>query len=75
MSPRFGFIPLASIMHNEGALNRLIADYVPAFERIGGERWQSEQVERPAPLFLFVVTGGTERNILLWQETMLRPGT
>ncbi len=69
MSPRFGFIPLASIMHNEGALNRLIADYVPAFERIGGERWQSEQVERPAPLFLFVVTGGTERNILdLWEK-------
>ncbi len=66
---RFGFIPVVSTLHNEEALNRLIANYVPTCERIGGKRWRTEGVGRHAPLLLFVVTGGTEQRILaLWEK-------
>ncbi|MEA3396452.1 MAG: hypothetical protein U9R05_03220, partial [Chloroflexota bacterium] len=65
----FGFIPSASLLHDDEKLNRLIAAYTEALAGIGGERWTAGQCDRPAPLLTFVVTGGTERKILrLWER-------
>lgn len=38
---RFGYLPVASELLSEEAPNRLIADYIPAFKDLGGERWSS----------------------------------
>jgi len=66
---RFGFILSASVLHDDERLNRLIADYTEALEQLGGERWPDGQCNRPAPLLIFVVTGGTEQKILrLWER-------
>ncbi|MBN1811033.1 MAG: hypothetical protein JXA14_04275 [Anaerolineae bacterium] len=61
---RFGYIPVASPLLGEDALNQIVAAYESHLERIGGERWGKEQLADPAPLFYFVVTGGTEGAIL-----------
>jgi L-fucose isomerase-like protein len=65
---RFGYIPVASSLLGEDALNQIIAAYEPHLARIGGERWDAERVTDPAPLFYFVVTGGTERAVLELEE-------
>ncbi len=66
---RFGFILSASVLHDDERLNRLSTDYTQALEGIGGERWPDGQCDRPAPLLIFVVTGGTEQEILrLWEQ-------
>lgn len=61
---RFAYIPVASTLHNEEALNRLIKEYVPALSALGGERVSPEESDRELPLLIFVVTGGTERKVL-----------
>ena len=61
---RFGYIPIASPLLGDDALNHIIAAYEPHLARIGGQRWDAEQVTNPAPLFYLVVTGGTEGAIL-----------
>lgn len=65
MITRFGFIPVAPrVLLSEEALNQLIADYIPAFEKLGSERWQAQMLGNPAPLSIFVATGGTDKEIL-----------
>ncbi len=64
MATRFGYIPVASELLSEESLNRLIADYIPALKDSGGERWQTENLSHPVPLFFLVVSGGTEQAIL-----------
>jgi L-fucose isomerase-like protein len=61
---RFGYIPVASPLLGEDALNQIVAAYESHLERIGGERRNAQQLTYPAPLFYFVVTGGTEGTIL-----------
>lgn len=61
---RFGYIPVASPLLGEDALNQIIAAYEPHLEHIGGERWSAERLADPASLFYLVVTGGTENAIL-----------
>lgn len=71
---RFGYIPVASPLLGEDALNQIVAAYEPHLERIGGERWGTERSADPAPLFYFVVTGGTENTILeLWDSRQAAP--
>jgi len=60
----FGYIPIASTLLSEDALNRIIAPYGPNLTRIGGRRLDSEQLEIAAPIFYLVTTGGTEGTIL-----------
>lgn len=71
LSKQFGYIPVATIL-NKIELNRLIADYVMAFEELGGQRWSEEMISNPAPLFFLVVTGGTEQKILQLREKRKR---
>lgn len=61
---RFGYIPVASPLHGEDALNQIVTAYEPHLERIGGERWDAGRLTDPAPFFYLVVTGGTEGAIL-----------
>ena len=67
MTP-FQLIPVASVLHNEAALNRLVAAYRPALMAMGGEEPATLMAEG-APSVYFVVTGGTEGEILrLWAQ-------
>jgi L-fucose isomerase-like protein len=64
---KFGFIPVATVLQRQ-EFNRLIADYIPALDKLGGQQWDAEMISHPAPLFFFVVTGGTEQKILQLRE-------
>jgi L-fucose isomerase-like protein len=66
---RFGYIPVASPLLGEDALNQIVAAYELHLERIGGERWDAERLADPASLFYLVVTGGTEGAILELRES------
>jgi len=69
MTTRFGFIPVFAVLHDEDSRSGLIAKYVPALQRLGGEQWSPKDAGNPAPLALFIVTGGTEQKTLdLWAE-------
>ncbi|MBN1486573.1 MAG: fucose isomerase [Anaerolineae bacterium] len=69
MSARFGFIPVASVLQNETALNQLVTHYAPGLEALGGQLLSPASIGLPAPLLYFVGTGGTERKVLeLWKK-------
>jgi L-fucose isomerase-like protein len=61
---RFGYIPVASPLLGEDAINHIISAYEPSLSHIGGEWWDEAHLTNPAPLFYFVVSGGTEGAIL-----------
>ena len=63
----FGYIPMAADLLKQ-ELGNLIADYIPALEKHGGQQWDVKTISNPAPLFFFVVTGGTEQKILRLRE-------
>lgn len=70
MAARFAYVPLASSLHDEEALNRLIGDYVPPLEQAGAKRTDPAAPETQLPLVVFVATGGTERSILdFWERS------
>jgi L-fucose isomerase-like protein len=58
---------VGSILQEKDILG-LIADYIPALEKLGGQQWDIETISNPAPLLFFVVTGGTEQKILRLRE-------
>jgi L-fucose isomerase-like protein len=64
MTPHFGFVTVASILQDTEAMERLIAAYASALERVGGTRWQAEEASRAEPLVVLVATGGTEQRIV-----------
>lgn len=64
---RFGYIPAATILQ-KNELTRLIAEHISALEKHGGYQWDAEMISNPAPLFYFVVTGGTEQEVLQLRE-------
>ena len=66
LASHFGYIPVTTIVQKE--LDSLIADYITALGKYGGQRVDVEMLSNPAPLFLFVVTGGTEQKILELRE-------
>ncbi len=64
---KFGYLPVAAIS-NEEKVDAFIARYIPVLHRYGGQRWHAGMISRPAPLFFFIVTGGTEGKILDLRE-------
>jgi len=63
MTPRFGYIPIASPLLSAEAREQLLSSYSPGLEALGGERWSTDDVTRDAPVILLVLTGGTERAL------------
>ncbi|MCK4272484.1 hypothetical protein KAX22_07520 [bacterium] len=64
---KFGYIPVGSILQEKDIIG-LIADYIPALKKLGGQQWDVRTISNPAPLFFFVATGGTEQKILRLRE-------
>jgi L-fucose isomerase-like protein len=60
----FLFLPVASSLHDEDALRRMLSGFELPLLGIGGEPVGELDLERPAPLMFLVLTGGTERRIL-----------
>jgi L-fucose isomerase-like protein len=74
---RFGFIPVSPVgALNEDAPRQILADYGPALAAFGGRRWFEDQLLDPAPLFYFLLSGGTEEEVLRLQDRrhQSRPG-
>jgi L-fucose isomerase-like protein len=63
----FGYIPVGSLLM-EHQQEDPTAEYAPALEKIGGQRWDHESISEPLPLFYFVATGGSEQKILQLRE-------
>jgi hypothetical protein len=63
ISTKFGYVPVGSLL-TDNATDELIADYIPALEGIGGQRLGSGAITKTLPLFYFIVTGGTEQEVL-----------
>lgn len=68
MSARFGVLPVSSQLLSEADREQLLASYLPALESWGGQRWSADQLGDPLPLLTFVLTGGTEQEILRLRE-------
>lgn len=69
MAIRFTYTPVSSELHDESAVIKLIAGYLPVLDGLGGERRDIDAATSTAPLVVLVVTGGTERVILeLWEQ-------
>ncbi len=64
----FGFIPVASILQDESTFPDIIGTYTADLQQRGGQQWREADLTRAEPLFYFVVTGGTERQILTLRE-------
>lgn len=65
---RFGIIPIVSDI-NIIPLENIIGPYILPLKNLGGEILNDSPVEKHLPLFIFVVTGGTEKKILeLWES-------
>ena len=69
MRSAFGFLPLASPLHDESSLRGVVAPFESALEKLGGRKWTEDQISEKLPLLFFVATGGTERKVLeLWSR-------
>jgi L-fucose isomerase-like protein len=69
MNARFGYVTVWSQMAAEKEPDVSYERYTKALEALGGEPWQYGDTADPAPMLLFVATGGTERTILeLWRR-------
>jgi L-fucose isomerase-like protein len=68
MSRDFAFIPVhPGTLLGEEELESIVRDYADALEMIGGARRTTEILPTDrAPIYLLVVTGGSERVILEW---------
>jgi len=60
----FGYMPIASSFLKKKELKQIVGNYIPDFKTLGGQQWNSKMITDPAPLFYFVITGGTEQEIL-----------
>lgn len=62
---QFGFIPVKSpFIKTEEALLNIARKYFDALKNIGGIRVSEEELNSSFPVFYFIVTGGTERQLL-----------
>lgn len=64
MGARFGYVPITSQLVDDVLSAEISTEYASAFGPLGGEEWGVDVVSDPAPLLVFVTTGGTERSIL-----------
>jgi L-fucose isomerase-like protein len=62
MADTFHYVPLASALHNEAGLARLVAEFERTLTPAGGVR--DDDVSSTEPLVYLVLTGGTERRLL-----------
>jgi len=72
---QFGYIPVATPLaerSGEEVVDELAGGYIPALEQIGGRRRGPEAIAEAEPLIYFVVTGGTEHQILALLEERKR---
>jgi L-fucose isomerase-like protein len=60
----FLYLPVASSLHDPGALSRLLQDLEPALGAAGGTRVDATALAFPQPLLYLTLTGGTERQLL-----------
>jgi L-fucose isomerase-like protein len=69
----FGYLPVSPQMEfREETVCSIVADYEPILEGLGGERWTEERLSDPRPLFYFLVSGGTESEVLRLREERYR---
>jgi L-fucose isomerase-like protein len=69
MGVRFGYLTVSSPLTPDQESPGRHGDYERALDSLGGEAWQYGDTADPAPMLLFVATGGTERTILeLWRR-------
>jgi L-fucose isomerase-like protein len=69
MSVRFGYVTVSSPLTPEQKPSARVADYAHALEALGGKAWEYGDTADPAPMLIFVATGGTERTILeMWRR-------
>ncbi|MCU0692565.1 MAG: hypothetical protein MUF54_14285, partial [Polyangiaceae bacterium] len=68
MSTRFGYLPVASALHDPDGLHGFLGDYFALLDELGGKRRSADTLLDPAPLVWLVGTGGTERKILQYWE-------
>jgi L-fucose isomerase-like protein len=62
---QFGYIPVKSpFIKTEEALLNIAGKYFEALKNIGGIRVSEEELNSSFPVFYFIVTGGTERQLL-----------
>jgi L-fucose isomerase-like protein len=60
----FLYVPIASPLHNQGEIDRLLADLRPMLEAAGAIRADDAAFSSPLPLLYLTLTGGTERRLL-----------
>ena len=61
---RFSLFAATSKIHDSPALRALVASYSSPLRTLGGESWEPGAGRARLPLVVFVVTGGTEGQIL-----------
>jgi L-fucose isomerase-like protein len=61
---RFSLFAAVSQIHDASVLHGLVESYAAPLLALGGQPWQPGAARPPAPLVVFVATGGTERQIL-----------
>ena len=67
MTTEFAYLPVASSLHDEAALDRLVAGFDRSLEDIDGRRISAGELDVDLPLVFLTLTGGTERRLLdLW---------
>ena len=65
MQKNFDFIPITSeFIKTEEELNRIVGNYFSTLENIGGSRINLDDSKNTMSLFIIVVTGGTEGQII-----------
>ncbi len=65
MSAQFGILTVApDVLVSEEAIQAITGDYVEVLKSLGGVLWTEENLTDSVPLFLLVVTGGSENVIL-----------
>ena len=64
MATQFGFIPIkASFIKTEEELVKIAGKFFNALENIGGKRLHDDELNCSQPIFYFIVTGGTEKQL------------
>ncbi len=72
----FTVVPVASPLHDPHVVRDLVAPYVAAIERLGGDLGDDRAIDGPDPVAVLVLTGGTEGRVLdTWRRRQQRaPG-
>ena len=60
---KFGFIPVSSTTTQISA-EMITRDLLQLVHNLGGEQVPEESIHHPFPIFIFVLTGGTEEKVL-----------